>query len=105
MVIDSEATPFDDQGGLKENYSLYHAGYDFDKNGTSEVVIMAMSQTSESFVWVYSPISKNGTVGLQADLAVKGLSGAKLVDNTLELLGDQGQTEKYAYIDQKFEKQ
>ncbi|SDM69200.1 hypothetical protein SAMN05443253_1058 [Bacillus sp. OK048] len=105
LIIDSEASPFDDQGVLKENFSLYHTEYDFDKNGTSEVVIMAMNETYESFVWVYSPISENGNVGLRADLAVRGLNVAKLVDNTLELLSDQGQAEKYAYINQQFEKQ
>ena len=61
LVIDSEVSPFDDKGVLKEKFSLFHTEYDFNKNGTSEVVIMAMSQTFESFVWVYSPISKNGT--------------------------------------------
>ncbi len=105
LIIDSEASPFDDKGVLKEEFSLYHTEHDFDNNGTSEVVIMALSQTSESFVWVYSPFSKNGSVGLRADLAVNGLSAAKLVDNTLELIGDLGQTEKYAYINQQFEKQ
>jgi hypothetical protein len=105
LVIDSETSPFDEKGVLKEDFALYHAEHDFDANGISEVVIMALSQTFESFVWVYSPITENGSVGLRADLAIKGMSDAKLVDNTLELLGDQGQSEKYAYSNQQFIKQ
>jgi hypothetical protein len=105
LVIDSETSPFDEKGVLKEGFSLYHAEHDFDANGTSEVVIMALSQTFESFVWVYSPITENGSAGLRADLAIEGMSDAKLVDNTLELLGDQGQSEKYAYVNQQFVKQ
>jgi hypothetical protein len=33
------------------------------------------------------------------------MSVAKLVDNTLKLLGDQGQSETYAYLNQQFVKQ
>ena len=105
LVIDSEVTPFDDKGVLKEGMSLYHVEYDFDKNGASEIVIMALSQTFESFVWVYSPISENGSVGIRADLTIKGMSNAKLVDNTLTLLGENGQSETYAYDNQGFVKQ
>jgi hypothetical protein len=105
LVIDSEVSPFDDKGVLKEEFSLYHTDYDFDANGNSEVVFMALSQTFESFVWVYSPIFENGSVGLRADLALKGMSDAKLVDNTLKLLGNQGQSEVYAYLNQQFVKQ
>lgn len=105
IVIDSEISPFDEKGVLKEGFSLYHTEYDFDANGNSEVVIMALNQTFESYVWVYSPISDNGSVSLRADLALKGMSDAKLVDNTLKLLGDQGQSETYAYLNQQFVKQ
>jgi hypothetical protein len=105
LVIDSEVSPFDEKGVLKEGFSIYHTEYDFDNNGIPEVVIMALSQTFESFVWVYSPISDNGSVSLRADLALKGMSDAKLVDNTLKLLGDQGQSETYAYLNQQFVKQ
>ncbi|MEH7009609.1 hypothetical protein V7087_02145 [Neobacillus niacini] len=105
LVMDSEVSPFDEKGVLKEGFSLYHAEYDFDDNGNPEVVIMALSQTYETFVWVYSPISENGSVSLRADLAIKGMSDAKLVDNTLKLLGDQGQSETYAYLNQQFVKQ
>ncbi|MEC1525867.1 hypothetical protein P9D43_28115 [Neobacillus niacini] len=106
LVINAEeVSPFDEKGVLKEGFSFYHTEYDFDVNGTLEVVIMALSQTFESFVWVYSPISENGSVGLRADLAVKGMSDAKLVDNTLKLLSDQGQSETYTYINQQFVKQ
>lgn len=105
LVIDSEVSPFDEKGALVEGYSLYHTEYDFDDNGIPEVVIMALNQTFESYVWVYSPISDNGSVSLRADLALKGMSDAKLVDNTLKLLGDQGQSETYAYLNQQFVKQ
>ncbi|MBY0146310.1 hypothetical protein [Neobacillus niacini] len=105
LVMDSETSPFDAKGVLKEGFSLYHALYDFDANGTAEVIFMALSQTFESFVWVYSPISENGSVVLRPDLAVKGMSDAKLVDNTLKLLGDQGQSETYTYLNQQFVKQ
>jgi hypothetical protein len=104
LVIDSETSPFDDKGVLKEGFSLYHTEHDFDKNSTHELVIMALSQTYESFVWVYSPISENGIVGLRSDLAIKGMSDAKLADNTLTLLGAQGQSETYAFVNQQFEK-
>jgi hypothetical protein len=105
LVIDSEVSPFDEKGVLKEDFSIYHTEYDFDDNGIPEVVIMALSQTYESFIWVYSPISDNGSVSLRADLALKGMSDAKLVDNTLKLLGGQGQSETYAYLNQQFVKQ
>lgn len=105
LVIDSEVSPFNEKGVLQEGFSLYHTEYDFDANGNPEVVIMALSQTFESYVWVYSPISDNGSVSLRADLALKGMSDAKLVDNTLKLLGDQGQSETYAYLNQQFVKQ
>lgn len=105
LVMDSEVSPFDEKGVLKEGFSLYHTEYDFDDNGNPEVVIMALSQTYESFVWVYRTISENGSVALRADLAIKGMSDAKLVDNTLKLLGDQGQSETYAYLNQQFVKQ
>ncbi|MCM3691785.1 hypothetical protein [Neobacillus niacini] len=104
LVMESEASPFDDKGVLKEEFSLYHTEYDFDKNGTHELVIMALSQTYESFVWVYSLVSKDGSVGLRSDLAIKGMSDAKLVDNTLTLLGGEGQSETYAFVNQQFEK-
>jgi hypothetical protein len=104
LVIDSETSPFDEKGVLKEEFSLYHTEYDFDKNGTPEVVFMALSQTYESFVWVYSPVSEDGSVGLRSDLAIKGMSDAKLVDNTLTLLGGEGQSETYAFVNQQFEK-
>jgi hypothetical protein len=105
LVMDSEVSPFDEKGLVKEGFSLYHTEYDFDANGNPEIVIMALSQTHESFVWVLSPIAENGSVGLRADLAIKGMSVAKLVDNTLKLLGDQGQSETYAYLNQQFVKQ
>jgi Ca2+-binding EF-hand superfamily protein len=105
LVMDSEALPFDEKGVLKEGFSLYHTEYDFDSNGNPEVVMMALSQTFESFVWVFSPISENGSVSLRAVLALKGMSAAKLADNTLKLLGDQGQSETYAYLNQQFVKQ
>lgn len=105
LVIDSEVSPFDENGLLKEGFSLYHTEYDFDANGNLEIVIMAISQTYESFVWVLSPITENGSVGLRTDLAIKGMSDAKLVDNTLKLIGDQGQSETYAYLNQQFVKQ
>lgn len=104
MVIDSEASPFDEKGVLKEGFSLYHTEHDFDKSGTPEVVIMALNQTYESFVWVYSLLSENGSVGLRSDLAINGMSDAKLVDNTLTLLGAQGQSETYSFVNQQFEK-
>lgn len=66
---------------------------------------MALNQTFESFVWVYSPASENGNMSLRSDLALKGMSAAKLVGNTLKLLGDQGQSETYAYLNQQFVKQ
>ena len=103
-LVIAETSPFDVKGVLKEGFSLYHTEHDFDKNGIHEVVIMALSQTYESFVWVYSPLSENGSVGLRADLAIKGMSDPKLVDNTLTLLGAQGQSETYAFVNQKFEK-
>lgn len=105
LVMDSETSPFDAKGVLKEGFSLYHALHDFDANGTAEVIFMALSQTFESFVWVYSPISENGSVVLRPDLAVKGMSDAKLIDNTLKLLGEQGQSETYTYLNQQFVKQ
>jgi hypothetical protein len=105
LAIDSEVSPFDEKGVLKEGFALYHTEYDFDANGNPEVVIMALSQTFESFVWVFSPIAENGSVVLRADLDIKGMSDAKLIDNTLKLLGDQGQTETYAYVNQQFVKQ
>lgn len=105
LMIDSEISPFDEKGVLKKGFSLYHTAYDFDANGNPEIVIMALSQIFESFVWVYSPISENGSVSLRADLALKGMSDAKLADNTLKLLGDQGQSETYAYLNQQFVKQ
>lgn len=105
LVVDSEITPFDEQGVLKEGFALYHTGYDFDDNGVAEIVIVALNQTFESFVWVYSPIPENGSVGLRAELAVKGMSDAKIADNTLKLLGDKGQSETYAYVEQRFVKQ
>jgi hypothetical protein len=105
LVMDSEVSPFDEQGVLKEGFSLFHTEHDFDQNGNSEVVIMALNQTFESFVWVYSPISKKGRIGLQANLAIKGMSDAKLVDNTLTLLGENGQSETYAFVNQEFVKQ
>ncbi|MEH7494832.1 hypothetical protein [Neobacillus niacini] len=105
LVIDSEVSPFDEKGVLKEDFSLYHTEYDFDDNGIPEVVIMALSQTYESFIWVYSLISDNGSVSLRPDLSLKGMSDAKLVDNTLKLLGEQGQSETYAYLNQQFVKQ
>ncbi|MFS0775266.1 hypothetical protein ABC255_04490 [Neobacillus sp. 3P2-tot-E-2] len=105
LVIDSEVSPFDEKGVLKDSFSLYHTEYDFDDNGISRVVIMALSQTYESFIWVYSPISDNGSVSLRADLSLKGMSDAKLVDNTLKLLGEQGQSETYVYLNQQFVKQ
>jgi hypothetical protein len=105
LVVDSEITPFDEQGVLKEGFTFYHTGYDFDDNGIEEIVIMVLNQTFESFVWVYSPISENGSIGLRAELAVRGMSDAKLADNTVNLLGDKGQSETYAYIDQQFVKQ
>jgi hypothetical protein len=105
LVVESEVSPFDEQGVLKEDFSLYHTEYDFDVNGNPEVVIMALSQTFESFVWVYSPISENGSVSLRQDLVLKGMSAAKLADHTLKLLGDQGQSETYAFLNQQFVKQ
>ncbi|MFB3170420.1 hypothetical protein P5G62_025235 [Neobacillus sp. 179-C4.2 HS] len=105
LMIDSEVSPFDEKGVLKEGFSLYHTEYDFDDNGIPEVVIMALNQTFESFVWVYSPASENGNMSLRSDLALKGMSAAKLVGNTLKLLGDQGQSETYAYLNQQFVKQ
>lgn len=105
LVIDSEVSPFDEKGILKDSFSLYHTEYDFDDNGIPEVVIMALSQTYESSIWVYSPMSDNGSVSLRADLVLKGMSDAKLVDNTLQLLGEQGQSETYAYLNQQFVKQ
>jgi hypothetical protein len=105
LMIDSEVSPFDEKGVLKEGFSLYHTEYDFDDNGIPEVVIMALNQTFESFVWVYSPITENGTMSLRSDLAIKGMSAAKLVSNTLKLLGEQGQSETYAYLNQQFVKQ
>ncbi|NWQ39512.1 hypothetical protein MLOOGBEN_02220 [Bacillus sp. EB106-08-02-XG196] len=104
LVMDLEASPFDEKGVLKEGFSLYHTEHDFDKNGTHELVIMALSQTYESFVWVYSPISENGIAGLRSDLAINGMSDAKLVDNTLTLLGGEGQSETYAFVNQQFVK-
>jgi hypothetical protein len=105
LLIDSEVSPFDEKGVLKESFSLYHTAYDFDDNGNPEIVVMALSQTFESFVWVYSPISDNGNVSLRTDLAIQGMSDAKLVDNTLKLLRNQGQSETYAYLNQQFVKQ
>ncbi|MEH7179411.1 hypothetical protein [Neobacillus vireti] len=105
LIIESEVSPFDENGSLKEGYSLYHAAYDFDNSGNPEIVIMALSQTFESFVWVYSPISENGNISLRTDITVKGMSTPKLIENILELIGDQGQSEKYAYINQQFVKQ
>lgn len=105
LVIDSVVSPFDDKGVLKEGFTLYHVEYDFDKNGTSEIVIMALSQTFESFVWVYSLASENESIGLRVDLAIKGMSDAKLVDSTLTLLGENGQSVTYAYGNQGFVKQ
>jgi len=105
LAIHSKTSPFDEKGVLKEGFSLYHAQHDFDANGTAEVIFMALSQTFESFVWVFSPISENGSIVLRSDLAIKGMSDAKLVDNTLELLGDQGQSETYVYLNQQFVKQ
>lgn len=105
LAIDSEVSPFDEKGLVKEGFSLYHTEYDFDANGNPEIVIMALSQTFESFIWVYSPIVENGIVSLRAELAIKGMSAAKLVDNSVKLLGEQGQTETYTYINQQFVKQ
>jgi hypothetical protein len=105
LMIDSEVSPFDEKGVLKRGFSLYHTEYDFDDNGNPEVVIMVLNQTFESFVWVYSPITENGTMSLRSDLALKGMSAAKLVGNTLKLLGDQGQSETYVYLNQQFVKQ
>lgn len=105
LMVDSEVSPFDEDGVLKEDFSLYHTEYDFDDNGNPEVVIMALNQTFESFVWVYSPVFENGSVTMREDLVLKGMSAAKLEDNTLKLLRDQGQSESYAYLNQKFVKQ
>lgn len=105
LVINSEVSPFDEKGVIKDGFSLYHAEHDFDGNGTPEIVIMALSQTYESFVWVYSPISENGSVGLRSDLTIKGMSDAKLIDNTLKILVDQGQSETYTFTNQQFVKQ
>ncbi|MFP7297215.1 hypothetical protein [Neobacillus niacini] len=105
LVIDSKTSPFNEKGLLKDEFSLYHAEHDFDINGTPEVVIMALSQTYESFVWVYSLVSENGNTGLRRDLAINGMSDAKLAENTLALLGIQGQSETYTYTNQQFEKQ
>lgn len=105
LAIDSEVSPFDEKGVLREDFSLYHAVHDFDGNGAPEVVIMALSETFESFVWVYSPISENGSLNLHADLAINGMSDAKLVNNTLSILGENGQSETYAFVNQQFIKQ
>jgi hypothetical protein len=105
LVVESEVSPFDEHGVLKDDFSLYHTEYDFDANGNPEVVVMALSQTFESFVWVYSPISENGSVSLRRDLVLKGMSAAKLADHTLKVLGIQGQSETYAYLNQQFVKQ
>lgn len=105
LVINSEITPFDEKGVLKDGISLYHAEHDFDGNGNPEIVIMALSQTYESFVWVYSPISENGSIGLRADLTLKGMSDAKLAGNTLKILVDHSQSETYSFINQQFVKQ
>ncbi|MGX6446111.1 GAP1-M domain-containing protein [Neobacillus sp. K501] len=107
LVTDLGSTPFDESGILREGFSLYHAEYDFDTNGVPEVVIMALNQASESFVWVYEYQSnpEEGAAKLAAKLAVIGMSNAKLEENHLILLGTKGLSETYTYQNQEFIKQ
>lgn len=107
LVTDLGSSPFDESGGLKEGFSLYHVEHDFDANATPEVVIMALNQASESFVWVYSynPNIEEVAGKLTAKLAIIGMSNAKLEENRLILLGAKGLSETYIYTNQEFVKE
>jgi hypothetical protein len=103
LVTDLGSTPFQESGVLKEGFSLYQAEHDFDENGVPEVVIMALNQASESFVWVFEYLEENNS--FITKLAVIGMSNAKLEGNHLILLGTKGLSETYTYIDREFIKE
>lgn len=103
LVTDLGTTPFDESGALKEGFSIFHAEHDFDANGNPEVIIMALNQASESFVWVYT--YQEDTNNLSAKLAIIGMSNAKLEGNHLILLGTKGLSETYTYTNQEFIKE
>lgn len=98
--------PFDEFGDLLSGFSIYLKDYDFDKDGTPEVVVAASNQLDQTFVWVFGynfVALENDMTPLDLLLHAEGQSDINIIDNKITLpYGSQGLFEEYIYSNGAF---
>ncbi|MGG3740543.1 hypothetical protein [Paenibacillus chibensis] len=104
----NEDGPFDEFGDLKSGFSLYLRDYDFDNDGTPEVVVAASNQVDQTFVWVFGynfVALENGTSPLELLMNAEGQSDINLSNNKITLpYGSQGLFDEFTYNNGAFTK-
>lgn len=109
LELDSDSTPFDEYGDLLEGFNLYATGYDFDLDGTDEVVIAVSDGSLETYFWIFSynfVATENGDNPLKVIFHGEGQADLELEGNTITVpYGSQGLFDKYIYSNSKFVKQ
>ncbi|WP_312151038.1 hypothetical protein [Paenibacillus odorifer] len=102
--VESEA--FDEFGELQEGYRLQASVYDFDKDGTNELVVAVGDLLIDSEVWVFSFTKVDDVTKinpLKQELAISGQSFFSLEGHSLYApYGSQGLFEVYKYVDKEF---
>jgi hypothetical protein len=97
---------FDDYGELQEGYRLQASVYDFDKDGTNELVVAAGDLLIDAEVWVFSFTKVDDVTKinpLKQELATTGQSYFTLDGHELTApYGSQGLFEVYKYVDKEF---
>ncbi|WP_339812786.1 hypothetical protein MKY63_10765 [Paenibacillus sp. FSL R7-0189] len=102
----NQSDAFDDYGELQEGYRLQASVYDFDNDGTNELVVAAGDLLIDAEVWVFSftkvdDITKINP--LKQELAITGQSYFTLDGHALYApYGSQGLFEVYKYVDKGF---
>lgn len=101
-----ESEAFDEFGELKAGYRLQASVYDFDHDGTNELVIAAGDLATNAEIWVFSFTNVENIKKIDPfhqELAVTGQSYITLDGHELDVpYGSQGLFETYKYIDKEF---
>ncbi|MEK8204167.1 hypothetical protein [Paenibacillus sp. FSL L8-0696] len=101
-----QSEAFDDYGGLQEGYRLQASVYDFDKDGTNELVVAVGDLLIDAEVWVFSFTKVDNVTKinpLKQELAIGGQSFFRLDGHNLYApYGSQGLFEVYKYVDKEF---
>ncbi|MEK3900054.1 hypothetical protein [Paenibacillus sp. FSL R7-0179] len=102
----NQSGAFDDFGDLQEGYRLQASVYDFDNDGTNELVVATGDLLIDAEVWVFSFTKVDDTTKinpLKQELASTGQSYFTLDGHDLYApYGSQGLFEVYKYVDKAF---